>query len=236
MKLPSFPTRTRPYLVANFVSTVDGKIAGPGPGYWPIGSAADLQMLMDLRVACDAVIHGRQTALALKHLDRLTSADFTKGLAAKGQKSPYTYIVLSAHPDSMLLDHIAPGGRPIRVVLVTTETAILNEKLPDGLEIWRCGEEVIDLVNVREMLQTKGVKLSAVEAGPRLFGALVAAKLVDELFLTIAPKLFGTSIGTPTMINGQLFKPGEVPELALESVEHVNGEIFARYRFKEVLP
>ncbi len=224
----------RTYIVANFVQTLDGKIAGPGPEYWPIGSPADLGALLDLRAQCDVLIHGRQTALGFAHLDRLSSDDFQARWTESGHDKVYTYMVLSAHPDKLLLDHVAPKGRGVRVVLVTVEGADVPSALPSGLSVWRCGDGEVDLAKLRVMMYEHGFKRCALEAGPRLFGAFVQAKLVDELFLTVAPKLFGTSFGTPTMINGFVFKADAVPQLELVSSKVAGDELFLRYRFKEV--
>jgi riboflavin biosynthesis pyrimidine reductase len=229
-----FPSVGRPYLVANFVETVDGKVQGPGAGYWPIGSEADFELLLDVRAQCDALVHGRQTALAFDHVQRLASEPFARRLKEAGRTDHYTYVVLSAHPDEALLSHIDPASAPLRVVLVTTEAAKLPSA-PAGVEIWRCGDgPEIDLAAFRVRAGKENLGRLTLEAGPRLFGAFVQARLVDELLVTIAPKLFGTAFGTPTMINGVLFEPDTVPALELVSVRGANNEIFARYRFKEV--
>jgi 5-amino-6-(5-phosphoribosylamino)uracil reductase len=224
----------RPYIVANFVSTVDGKVAGPGDGYWPIGSDEDLEQLLALRAECDVLVHGRQTALSSVHLNRLYAPEFQARLVHNGHVKPYIYMVISAHPDEVLISHVAPSAGSLRLVLVTTDVAALPAELPDGLEVWRCGADVVDLVRLRQMMHDDGIRRCALEAGPRLFGAFVAERLVDELRVTIAPKLFGTSFGTPTMIGGVLFAPSEVPVLELLSVRRHEDEIYACYRFKEV--
>jgi riboflavin biosynthesis pyrimidine reductase len=74
-------------------------------------------------------------------------------------------------------------------------------------------------------LRAEGVRAVMCEGGPTLHGSLQAAGLVDELFLTIAPKLTGGE--APRILEGQL--PGVVGfELAWLLEE--DGELFARYR------
>jgi riboflavin biosynthesis pyrimidine reductase len=224
----------RPHVIANFVQTVDGKIQGPGAGYWPVGSKADLESLLDLRAECDVLVHGRQTAMNHEHIKRLGSPEFQSRLVKQGRDKPYVYVVLSAHPDALLLEHLDPGEADLRVVLVTTGLAEVPQA-PKGVEVWRCGDgEEVDLAGLMERMGQEDWHTATLEAGPRLFGAFVEEKLVNELWLTIAPKLFGTAFGTPTMINGVLFGPDEVPLLVLQSVKQRGDEIFARYRFKEV--
>ncbi len=216
-------------LAANFVMTVDGKVQGPGAGYWPIGSERDLDQLLKLRAGSDGLIHGRMTALGHDHIGRLGSAKFQARLTGRR----YQYVVVSAHPDELLLGHIDPAGAPLRVVLATTEDAEVPADMPAGIELWRLGRVEVDLKALAERLKAEGWRAGALEAGPRLFGAFVAAGLVDDLYVTIAPKLFGTSLGTPTMINGVLFKPDEVPRLELVSSSAQGGEVYLHYRFPE---
>jgi len=82
-----------------------------------------------------------------------------------------------------------------------------------------------DLPTLLRSLREEGVKALLCEGGPTLHGALQAAGLVDDLFLTIAPKLVGGI--APRILEGDL--PGVEPfELAWLLEE--DGELFARYR------
>lgn len=93
---------------------------------------------------------------------------------------------------------------------------IVVESGPDGR---------VDLVALLRSLRQGGVRALLCEGGPTLYGALQAAGLVDELFLTIAPKLAGG--GAPRIIEGTL---PEVTELQLAWLLEQDGELFARYR------
>jgi len=74
-------------------------------------------------------------------------------------------------------------------------------------------------------LRAEGVRAVLCEGGPTLHGSLQAAGLVDELFLTIAPKLAGA--GAPSILEGGL---GEPIGLELAWLLEEDGELFARYR------
>ena len=82
-----------------------------------------------------------------------------------------------------------------------------------------------DLPALLRSLREEGVRALLSEGGPTLFGQMQAAGLVDELFLTIAPKLVGGV--APRIIEGDL--PG-VAELELAWLLERDGELFARYR------
>jgi riboflavin biosynthesis pyrimidine reductase len=82
-----------------------------------------------------------------------------------------------------------------------------------------------DLEALLREQREQGVRALLCEGGPRLHGSLQALGLVDELFLTIAPKLSGG--GAPTLLAGEL---PAVAELELAWLLEEDGELFARYR------
>lgn len=82
-----------------------------------------------------------------------------------------------------------------------------------------------DLPALLGTLRGEGVEALLCEGGPTLHGALQAEGLVDELFLTIAPKLSGGD--TPRILEGLL--PGTI-DLELAWLLEEEGELFARYR------
>lgn len=81
-----------------------------------------------------------------------------------------------------------------------------------------------DLPALLRSLRDEGVKALLCEGGPTLHGALQAANLVDDLFLTIAPKLVGGN--APRIFEGDL--PGIEP-LDLAWLLEDDGELFVRY-------
>lgn len=83
-----------------------------------------------------------------------------------------------------------------------------------------------DLPALLRSLREEGVRALLCEGGPTLHGSLQAAGLVDELFLTIAPKLSGGG-APPRILEGEL---DEVVPLELVWLLEQDGELFARYR------
>lgn len=82
-----------------------------------------------------------------------------------------------------------------------------------------------DVPALLRSLRDEGVRALLCEGGPTLHGALQADGLVDELFLTIAPKLSGGD--APRIVEGPL---PEVVGLELAWLLEQDGELFARYR------
>jgi riboflavin biosynthesis pyrimidine reductase len=84
----------------------------------------------------------------------------------------------------------------------------------------------VDLPALLRSLREEGVEALLCEGGPTLHGSLQAAGLVDELFLTIAPKLSGGG-APPRILEGEL---DDVVPLELAWLLEEDGELFARYR------
>jgi riboflavin biosynthesis pyrimidine reductase len=87
------------------------------------------------------------------------------------------------------------------------------------------GGELADLRELLRSLREEGVRAVLCEGGPTLHGSLQAEGLVDELFLTIAPKLSGGE--GPRILEGPL---PAVTDLELAWLLEEDGELFARYR------
>jgi riboflavin biosynthesis pyrimidine reductase len=83
-----------------------------------------------------------------------------------------------------------------------------------------------DLPALMRSLREEGMKALLCEGGPTLHGSLQAAGLVDDLFLTIAPKLSGGGV-PPRILEGEL---DDVVPLELVWLLEQDGELFARYR------
>ncbi len=185
--------RGRPRVFLNMASTADGRATLKGRS-GPIGNRADKELFLALRAGVDAVLFGAGTARAERYR-RLVKAEsqrqlrLERGLTAE----PLACIVsasLALSPESvpLLADPAA------RVVILTPSPA---GELPAGVapvEYLRKAtiEGQLDLLAALAELHARwGVRTVMCEGGPHLNGALLAAGVVDELFLTLAPKLGG---------------------------------------------
>lgn len=79
-------------------------------------------------------------------------------------------------------------------------------------------------------LHKKGYKYVLVEGGPTLLGSFLKEDLIDEIFLTIVPKIIGSDKNsTLNLAEGQLFPPEQIKHLKLLSVKKFKDELFLRY-------
>jgi riboflavin biosynthesis pyrimidine reductase len=87
----------------------------------------------------------------------------------------------------------------------------------------------VDLVEaLRHLRQETGLRAVLCEGGPRLHAETQDAGLVDEIFLTVSPKLTGGA--APRILEGKL---AQIEELELAWLLEEEGELFARYRRAE---
>ena len=204
-----FPrVKNRPFFYTNFVQTVDGKVAVKKEGYWPIGSKLDYQVLTELRANSDCLIHGGVLGKQFGSITKnsLEKEEF-KNIRVKLGKQPELpyYIVTKSSP--ALRSHLE-GVR-------TNGVTIYNGNL----------KQLVSELN------KKGYKNVLVEGGPTLLGAFLKENLIDEIFLTISPKIFGTEEGkTLTLVEGYLFPKNSTKNLSLISFKKARNELFLRYK------
>ncbi len=226
----------RLYCLSNFVMTADGKVQAleQTDQYWPIGSPYDYGAFIELRAHVDVVIHGKTTALGYSTLTSLKRPTFTERRAELAKTRPILYLVVSGHPTPELA-HPLVDSAYTSTVLVTTERADIPTVLEDTVTVWRFGKEQVDLRQLMAKLRQEGYETAMMEGGPTTFTAFLQDGLLDELFLTIAPKIFGgTQETTLTLTEGPLFPPETVQRLKLISAQPVNNEVFLRYQITEI--
>ena len=220
----TFPTvKNRPYFYSNFVTTVDGKaqILKDTKKYWPLGSKLDWETLQELREYSDCLIHGKKTATENPTLESL----------GKLKSPPKLYIVLSNHPGNELVDCLKNPPKEVRTIVVTNEEAVIPKDLLTHVTIVQLGRASVDLKMFSEFLNKEGVKNALLEGGPHIMGPFFKEDLIDEVFLTIAPKIVGGEKNeTLTMIEGGLLPPEKVKKLKLVSSKVVASELYLRYK------
>jgi len=211
----------RPFVFANLVGTLDGRAALAGRTR-DMGTAADLELLLELRVLADAVLIGTGTVRAEGYGRLMRSRQRRAQRTAAGLAADPPAVVLArgldvpwdaglfAAPEQPVLVYTGVEG-PAPAVAAAVEVVRLQDPSPAA---------------VLADLRRRGVRALLCEGGPRLLGALLAGGLLDELFLTLAPLLTGER-DAPHLVEG-----GEMPAPArarLEWVVRAGDELFLRY-------
>ena len=179
--------------------------------------------MRNIRARVDAVMVGAGTLRA----ERLSL-----GLDEGTQLTQPLAIIVTASDNVPLRERLVKHkGQDVLVITTRAKARGLAENLKDKAEVLGVTETqqgYPDLVQaLRTLKQERKVRSLLVEGGPRLNHALMSDDLIDELFLTVAPKLLGkTEEDSKTIIEGAL---KTTATLHLISVHLAAGELFLRY-------
>jgi riboflavin-specific deaminase-like protein len=216
-------------VLLNMASTVDGR-ATIGGHSSPIGNRADQELFHALRTAVDAVLVGAGTIRA-EHYGRLVRAQAARELRrARGlAEEPLACIVTASL--ALPADEIPLLEDPqARVAILTSSQASLAACAGEVRYV-RCAREGrLDLRAALVELRRAGVGTMLCEGGPHLNAQLLAEGLVDELFLSLAPKLAAGDAASESLriVSGaQLCPPVELELLAVLESE---DQLLLRYR------
>jgi riboflavin biosynthesis pyrimidine reductase len=180
----------RPHVLVNMVATADGR-ATLGGRSGPISDAADRALFHGLRTAVDAVLVGAGT-LRTERYGRLIPEPARRELRRRrGRSEEPLACVVSGR---LALDEQIPllAEPDARVVVLTASAASLPASAAHVEYVRTAHDGRLDLrAGLMELRERFAVGTVLCEGGPHLCGQLLAAGLVDELFLSVAPKLAG---------------------------------------------
>lgn len=200
----AFPDR--PYTIVNFIASADGRASFGGRSA-PLGDKVDREIFHGLREQAEAVMAGTHT-VRVEGYGRMTRDPERRRrrVEAGREAEPLTCLVSRS------------GDVPFEAPIFSVPEARIAVFGPADLELPETGAQVelvrldpgeLTLTTVLRRLRGDfGIRSLLCEGGPTLFNALLHERLVDELFLTLAPKLTGGG-GEPAISNGP-----ELTELA----------------------
>jgi riboflavin biosynthesis pyrimidine reductase len=230
----------RPRLYANFVSSVDGVVTLDDPresgGLISGGSAADRFVMGLLRATADVVLVGagtfRKVPGAIWDAESIfppAAALFTELRARLGLR-PRPLLVLVTASGAIDAAHPALAGDAL-VVTTPAGEARLQGRLRAGVRTMTSPDGL--LAPVIDRLRAESASLVLTEGGPALLGALASEGLVDEVFLTKAPSLYGRTAGDrrKSFIDGFDLRGAPVE---LTSVRRRGSYLFLRYALRPV--
>jgi riboflavin biosynthesis pyrimidine reductase len=212
----------RPYVIANFVATADGRATVNG-GSTGLGDAGDKAIFRTLRGCADAVLAGTGT-LAAEHYGVLARDPSVVALRARlglPAQPPLVTITRSGRiPAIPLLDD------PASTLLVYSGGEVqLGDTAATVKVILRDPGQLTMAAILGDLRHSHGVRLLLCEGGPTVFGELVAEAVADELYLTLAARLAG---GAERAITDHL-DLAEPADMTLRWVLEQDGSLYLRY-------
>jgi riboflavin-specific deaminase-like protein len=225
-----------PFVFSNFAMTADGKIAFASGNFVPFSSARDREHMMELRATADAVMCGARTIETTGTILGNSGEKFRKLRLKHGlAEFPLRVIVSGSGSINPAAKIFRKRFSPI-VVLTAARISKMNLKnlraVADEVKI--CGKTEINFPSALRWLREKwNVRRLLCEGGGELHSALIRADLLDELHLTVCPKIFGGR-NAPTIADGKgFFQLADAAQFKLKSIRRIENESFAVFSRKK---
>lgn len=215
---PGFPPppEDRPHVFLGMVSSVDGKIrlGPPGTTAKGLGSQTDQLLMRRLQEAAQGIVVGAGT---LRAGNMIYGRHIWRSVVTRRGDLPLANRFFADAPDRAII--FAPKSLPESKWEVLEAAAALRF----------AGEDVVDVSEAARIMKSEfGIRTLALEGGADLNWEFFKAGIVDELFLTVAPKIKGGS-SFPTIVTGEGFPGIDFAPLELRSVYRDEDELYLRY-------
>ena len=208
------PSETRPYTYIDMIATIDGKtVSGHrGEDVLDLGSKLDHQLMRRIEDQSDAVMIGATT-------HRASDKRWNPG-------TKFRIVVSNRGGLDYSLPYFQGGGK---AYIACSENS--QPEVSQGVERLVAGKDKVDAKELVNKLRQMGVKHLFCLGGSELNAQLLAADLVDELFLTIAPRIkLGREL--PTYAGGEPLPREQMLQFEIKESHVVGDEVFLRYRRK----
>lgn len=223
-----------PFVFANFAMTADGKIAFANRHFVPFAGKHDQEHMMELRATADAVMSGARTVDLSPATLGTGGAKYRRRRLKRGLNEYNLRIIVSGSgsidPNAEIFKH-----KFSTIIILTTQRAGERhlKRLREVAEVKICGKHEINFrAAFRWLRKVWGVKHLLCEGGGELNDALIRAGLLDELHLTISPKIFGGRTA-PTIADGLGFsKLADAAQFQLKSSRRIGDEMFLVFERK----
>jgi len=225
----------RPFVLINMAMSADGKIAPPHRRFIAFGSRLDHKNLLALRATADAVMCGARTVDSAPVTLDAGGAAYERRRQRAGLARQNLRVVVSGSgsvdPAAKIFQHtvsplivLASGQAP------KSRLAKLK-RLADCVKV--CGRNSVALAQALGWLRREwAVKRLLCEGGGELNFELLRLGLVDELHLTICPRIIGGR-AAPTIADGEGFaRLAKAAKLELTRQHRIGDELFTTWRVR----
>jgi len=225
-----------PFVFLNVATTADGKLAPANRKFVAFSSQRDQRLLLELRARADAVMAGARTADLVPVNLGPGPAKYRRQRLKQGLAEYNLRVIVSGNgtlnPRAEVFRH---RFSPI-IVLVSGSASEKNlnrlRAVADEVKIF--GKKELDFPAALSWLRKKWkVKQLLCEGGGELNAGLFRAGLVDEIYQTVCPIVFGGR-HAPTMADGIGIRDlAQATRLRLKSLKRVGDELFLVYRVQK---
>jgi len=251
-RLPA-PRAGRPYTFTNFVVSHDGRISFDEPRRSGGGDVSrnaphDTWLMALIRARADAILTGGGT-LRVARRHRWTpweifpaEREALVAMRAAEGRAPLPLLVVVSGSGAIPADaaSLSVPGQP---VLIATSAAGETRARAELAGLAHLDYHVspgprVDFAALLAHLHgVCGVRTLLSEGGALVYGELIAAQLIDEVFTTVSPIVIGNRVPPaaprPSLVEGIAFSPERPPRLQLISLRRHGDYLFQRARFVE---
>ena len=205
------PRNGRPHITLTYAQSLDGSIAVQRGQPTAISGAQSLKMTHQLRARHDAILVGIGTVLA-------DDPSLTVRLVAGEQPQP---IIIDSHLKCPVDAHLLAHPKPPLIFTTPAAEAMRQRILEDAgatvVRVTATPSGQVSLAAAMAKLAEMGIQSVMVEGGARILTSFLAAQLVDNMVITIAPTLLGglnavghlNGHGAPRLHNPRMMQLGE---------------------------
>jgi len=219
----------RPWLIAKWAMTLDGKLAtSSGDSHW-ISNEASRSVVHQLRGRVDAILVGSGTARADNPLLTARPADYAD------VRRIATRVVFDSSASLPLDSRLAKTARDVPVLIASSQDApedACHRLAEAGAEVWRCPDasHTARLSALLEELGRRKMTNVLVEGGSRLLGTLLDMGTVDEVHVFIAPKIAGGEAAMSPIGGAGVQRMRDALRLREIAIEELAGDIYIHGR------
>ncbi len=234
LALPA-PPPGRPYVIVNMVMSADGRVVVEDTERG-LGSPTDQRLMRELRSLADVVLDGAGTFRKSGSSSRLNDPELEAARVAAGRPRVPLAAVITAS-GALPLDRAFFTADDFEGVVYVSESAPAERRR--ALEA--TGRRVFAMPDadplpwvLAHMRRALDARVLLVEGGPSTNGGLFDAGLIDEYFLTLAPRIVGGRDALPAVRSARERSMDDVTQLALVSAvpNPETGEVYLRYRVR----
>ncbi|MEV0336843.1 dihydrofolate reductase family protein [Nocardia sp. NPDC050717] len=217
----------RPYVLLSVAASLDGYIDDASEQRLLLSNSADFDRVDQVRAESDAILIGARTLRVDNPRLLVNSAERRAARVAAGKPEyPVKVTVTASGELDPALRFWHTGGD--KLVYTTDEGAErLGDRLAGTAEVVSLGSDLA-LSALLDDLGARGIHRLMVEGGTGMHTGFLAADLVDELHLAIAPILVGDP-AAPRFVGPALFPGGAQRRLRLAGVEQLGDVAVLKY-------
>jgi riboflavin biosynthesis pyrimidine reductase len=255
LSIPEGTEDGQPYVIANFVETLDGVISYNEPGQTgggviSGGNEADQAVMGLLRAEADAVLFATsslRTDANILHVPAASNAEFAGAYdelrTQLGKRGRMPMSVVLTNSGKIDLEDKTFHEPALPILIATSQQGyehLSTLHIPKHVEVRVIEADEDDTKQqfvspgktLALLAQEYHVRVALYEGGPTLLASLLDKGLVNELFLTIAPQIAGRSKDKErlALMQGHAFSPQEAPWATLLSTKLSGSHLFLRYK------